>query len=313
MYILYFMIIVLCCAIDDVHLAKIYKKLHIHNKTLTMSYTYISFHFEIDPVFPGAEILMAQLSEKPFDTFEETETGLIAYIRQEDVTENLLEEVDILQSEDFKISFTQNIIPAVNWNETWEKNFEPIRIDERCRIRAPFHEYEDVAFDIIIEPKMSFGTGHHETTHMMSTFLLDMNLENKKTLDMGCGTSILAILAAKKGAKPVDAIDIDPWCVENSIENIERNDCSFIRVLEGIAEHIPESDYDVIIANINRNILLEDMGAYANALKSGGILLLSGFYESDIEDISQKCDDLGFSFLEKRLRNQWASLKFEKK
>ncbi|MDV7391686.1 50S ribosomal protein L11 methyltransferase, partial [Arthrospira platensis SPKY1] len=205
------------------------------------------------------------------------------------------------------------VIPAVNWNETWEKNFEPIRIDERCRIRAPFHDYENVEIDIIIEPKMSFGTGHHETTHLMSSFLLDMDLQNKKTLDMGCGTSILAILAAKKGAMPVDAIDIDPWCVENSMENIERNDCSLIRVLEGVAENIPARDYDVIIANINRNILLEDMERYANAMKAGGVLLLSGFYEHDIEDISKKCVDLGFNFLEKRLRNQWASLKFEKK
>ena len=278
-----------------------------------MSFTYVSFHFEIEPVQPGAEILIAQLSDKPFDTFEETENGLIAYIKQDDVNDKLLDDVDLLKSDEFKIHYTKTVIPAVNWNETWEKNFEPIRIDHRCRIRAPFHEYEEVEFDLIIEPKMSFGTGHHETTHMMSEFLLDMDVSNKKTLDMGCGTAILAILAAKKGASPVDAIDIDPWCVENSLENIERNACSSIRVFEGTAEQITEKDYDLIIANINRNILLNDMETYAQAMKSGGILLLSGFYENDIEDISQKCRENGLEFVEKRIRNQWASLKFEKK
>ncbi len=271
---------------------------------------YIGYHFTIEPKEPGAEILMAELGETPFESFEETENGLSAYIQKQFWTENVLNDIYILQSSEFKISYTVEEIEQVNWNEEWEKNFEPIEVDGLCRVRAPFHEYKEVKYDIIIEPKMSFGTGHHETTHMMIQHLLETDLEGKKTLDMGCGTALLAILAEMKGAQPIDAIDIDNWCYLNSIENAERNNCKHITVYEGDASLLPGKKYDVIIANINRNILLNDMQAYVDCLNKNGILLLSGFYEEDIPAIDASCTEKGLVFAKKHQKNNWVSLKY---
>ncbi len=275
-----------------------------------MQNIYIGYHFSIEPKEPAAEILIAELGETPFESFIETEEGLSAYIQKQYWNENILNDIQILQSDEFKISYSFEEIEQVNWNEEWEKNFEPIEVDNTCYVRAPFHEKKEVQYDIVIEPKMSFGTGHHETTFMMIQHLLDMELTGKKTLDMGCGTAILAILAEMKGAQPIDAIDIDNWCYLNSIENAERNNCSHITVYEGDAALLEGRSYDVIIANINRNILLNDMQQYVNCLNKGGVLLLSGFYDEDIPAIDESCTEKGLTFVNKLQKNKWVSLKY---
>lgn len=275
-----------------------------------MSNIYIGYHFTINPLEPGAEILIAELGETPFESFIETENGISAYIQKQYWNEDVLNDVQILSSDEFDIEYTFEEIEQVNWNEEWEKNFEPIDVDNTCRVRAPFHEKTNARYDIVIEPKMSFGTGHHETTHMMIQHLLETGLEDKKTLDMGCGTAILAILAEMKGAKPIDAIDIDNWCYLNSIENAERNNCQHISVYEGDASLLDGKSYDVIIANINRNILLNDMEQYVACLNKGGLLFLSGFYEEDIPAINASCTEKGLTFIKKLSRNNWVSLKY---
>lgn len=275
-----------------------------------MSNIYIGYHFTIKPLEPGAEILIAELGETPFESFIETENGISAYIQKEYWNEDMLNDIQILKSDEFDISYTFEEIEQVNWNEEWEKNFEPIDVDNTCWVRAPFHEKTDAKYDIVIEPKMSFGTGHHETTYMMIQHLLETDLDNKKTLDMGCGTAILAILAEMRGAKPIDAIDIDNWCYLNSIENAERNNCRHISVFEGDASLLEGKNYDVIIANINRNILLNDMNQYVACLNKGGMLFLSGFYEEDIPAIDASCVEKGLTFIKKLSRNNWVSLKY---
>lgn len=278
-----------------------------------MSNGYLGYHFNIEPREIGSEILIAQLGEKAFESFVETDFGIIAYVQKELWDEHILDDIFILSSDEFKISFTVEQIEQVNWNEEWEKNFDAIDVDGLCHVRAPFHPKTEAQFDIIIEPKMSFGTGHHETTHMMIQHLLETDVNNLKTLDMGCGTAILAILAEMKGAKPIDAIDIDNWCYLNSIENVERNNCKNITVFEGDATLLNGKNYDLIIANINRNILLNDMKYYSDCLNLGGILLLSGFYTEDIPFINDSCVENGLTYVKNFERNNWTSLKYIKK
>jgi ribosomal protein L11 methyltransferase len=277
-----------------------------------MSNQYIGYHFAISPLELGSEILIAELGEKAFESFMETETGISAFVQKELWSENILEGIQILTNPEFTISYTFEEIEQVNWNEEWEKNFEPIEVDGKCHVRAPFHEKTSAAFDIVIEPKMSFGTGHHETTHMMIQHILETDFTNKKTLDMGCGTAILAILAEMKGAQPIDAIDIDNWCYLNSIENAARNNCQHIAVYEGDAGLLVGKQYDIIIANINRNILLNDMQAYVDCLNENGILFLSGFYTEDIPVIAESCLSRGLQYVKQFERNNWVALKFTK-
>lgn len=276
---------------------------------------YIAYHFKIEPKDPGADILLAELGELAFDSFVETEEGLSAYIQVNDNSPDLLNDLYILNNPEFEVSYQTEEIEQVNWNEEWEKNFEPINVDDLCYVRAPFHEAKNVPYEIVIEPKMSFGTGHHETTFMMMKHLLNIDVTDMEVLDMGCGTAILAILALMKGAKHADAIDIDNWCYLNSIENAERNNITNIDVYEGDAELLADktNKYDLVIANINRNILLNDMEAYAKTLKTGGIILFSGFYTEDIAAIEEAANQQDM-FLDYQLeRNNWASLKFIKK
>ena len=275
-----------------------------------MSNIYLGYHFQVEPKELGSEILVAELGELPFESFIESEFGVIAYIQKQFWTENILEDLFILTSPEFVISYHVEEIEQVNWNEEWEKNFEAIDVDGLCHVRAPFHPKTEAQFDIIIEPKMSFGTGHHETTHMMIQHLLEIDVQGKKTLDMGCGTAILAILAEMKGAKPIDAIDIDNWCYLNSIENAERNNCHEITVFEGDASLLAGKKYDLIIANINRNILLNDMQSYVDCLLPSGTLLLSGFYTEDIPFIDASCVEKGLTYVKKFERNNWVSLKY---
>jgi ribosomal protein L11 methyltransferase len=277
-----------------------------------MSNIYIGYHFTIAPLELGSEILIAELGEKAFESFIETETGISAYVQKDLWSENILEDIQILDNPEFRINYTFEEIEQVNWNEEWEKNFEAIEVDGKCHVRAPFHEKTNAENDIVIEPKMSFGTGHHETTHMMIQHILETDFTNKKTLDMGCGTAILAILAEMKGAQPIDAIDIDNWCYLNSIENAERNNCKYISVYEGDASLLVDKKYDIIIANINRNILLNDMQHYVDCLNENGILFLSGFYTEDIPVISESCTKKRLTYVKQFERNNWVALKFVK-
>ena len=275
-----------------------------------MSNIYLGFHFSVEPKELGSEILVAELGELPFESFIDSDSGIVAYIQKQFWTENILDDLHILSSAEFQVSYTIEEIDQVNWNEEWEKNFEAIEVDGICHVRAPFHPKTDAKFDIVIEPKMSFGTGHHETTHMMIQHLLETDVAGKKTLDMGCGTAILAILAEMKGAQPIDAIDIDNWCYLNSIENAERNNCTQITVYEGDADLLKGKKFDLIIANINRNILLNDMQSYVDCLNKEGVLLLSGFYSDDIPFIDASCTEKGLTYVKKFERNNWVSLKY---
>ena len=277
-----------------------------------MDAIYIAYDFNVSPKEPATEMLIAQLGYVGFESFVEQDNGVTAYIQKQEWNSKILEDVFLLHSNEFNITFEHNEIAQTNWNEEWEKNFNPIQVDDLVSIRAPFHTNPLLQFDIVIEPKMSFGTGHHETTHMMVQHLLALDLDTKKVLDMGCGTGILAIFAEMKGAKPTDAIDIDNWCYENSLENVERNNCKNISVYEGDSSLLLNKKYDVIIANINRNILLMDINVYANCLNENGVLLLSGFYQEDIPIIDAEVSkyDLKLeTFIE---RNNWVALKYNK-
>ena len=275
-----------------------------------MDNIYIEYNFIFSPKEPTSEILIAELGNVGFESFVETENGVTAYIQKTDWNINILADIFVLNSDEFSIEYNQNEVPQTNWNAEWEKNFSPIQVDDLVSIRAPFHENPNLKYDIVIEPKMSFGTGHHETTHMMVQHLLQVDLENKKVLDMGCGTGILAIFAEMKGAKPLDAIDIDNWCYENSLEHVTRNNCENISVYEGDAKLLVDKKYDVIIANINRNILLMDMKVYTNCLQDGGVLLLSGFYEQDIPVIDAEVTKYGLKLEKFIKRNNWVALKY---
>ncbi|TLF45629.1 50S ribosomal protein L11 methyltransferase [Maribacter aurantiacus] len=271
---------------------------------------YMEYKFLVAPLQPASDILIAELGEVGFESFVEEETGVLAYIQKEEWSENILDGLYILNNGNFDISFTYKEIAQENWNVTWERNFQPILVDDRCMVRAPFHDALNVEYDIIIEPKMSFGTGHHETTHMMLQHILTLELDDKTVLDMGCGTGVLAILASKRGAKELDAIDIDNWCYLNSKENVERNGIGNISVFEGDAALLGERKYDVIIANINRNILLEDIPTYVRCLKKEGVLLVSGFYLEDLLLITEKCHEVGLRFEKNLEKNNWVAAKY---
>lgn len=277
-----------------------------------MDTSYIAYHFKVEPLQPGTEILIAELGDAGFESFVENDEGVTAYIQKSKWTSSCLDDIFVLNNGEFKITYDREEIEQVNWNEEWEKNFQPIEVDGLCTVRAPFHATPATEYDIVIEPKMSFGTGHHETTHMMIQHLLKLDLKDKKVLDMGCGTGVLAILAEKLGASALDAIDIDNWCYLNSLENTERNHCKHISVYEGDTALLEGKQYDVIIANINRNILLNDIPKYTACLCHGGILLLSGFYRDDIPVIDEICVKFSLNFVENFEKNHWVAIKYEK-
>ncbi|MCF6349712.1 MAG: 50S ribosomal protein L11 methyltransferase [Flavobacteriaceae bacterium] len=275
-----------------------------------MQSTYISYTFIITPKDPAAEILIAELGYVGFESFVETEEGVIAYIQKEEHSNAILENIFILKNDAFKIVYKKEEIAPINWNEEWEKNFNSIQIENTVSIRAPFHKKSNLKYDIIIEPKMSFGTGHHQTTHMMVKHLLDIDLKGKIVLDMGCGTGVLAILSEILGAKKIDAIDIDNWCYLNSIENTARNNCKKIKIFKGDASLLINKKYDVIIANINRNILLHDIQIYCNILEENGVLLLSGFYQEDISIIDIETSKYGLKLQTIEEMKNWVALRY---
>lgn len=260
------------------------------------------------------DVLSALIAEIGFESFVECEGGIQAYIQQslfdEEALKNVLADFPL---PDTNITYSIFEPEDKDWNEEWEKNFfQPIVIDNRCVIHSTFHkDYPKAEYDIVINPQMAFGTGHHETTSSILGELLDADLKGKSVLDMGCGTSILAILASMRGADPVTAIDIDDWCVNNSRDNIALNNIHNITVELGDASLLEgRQPFDVIIANINRNILMNDMVAYTNCMHSGSEIYMSGFYVEDIPVLREKAESLGLEFVHHREKNNWAAVKF---
>ena len=273
---------------------------------------YTELQLTVSPDF--TDILTAELSELGFESFVETDEGLNAYIIETDFNEPALQEVIAKYADQTAIAYEVNSLEKKNWNAEWEKAYEPIEVADQVRVRASFHE-SDVRFryDIVINPKMSFGTGHHETTAMMLEHQLGLDFAGKSVLDVGSGTGILAVLAAKMGARDVLAFDIEEWAVENARENADLNKCPQITVFQGTIDDVDPSDhYDIILANINRNVLLAEIPLYTSLLTDNGHLLVSGFYETDAPDIAQKAMETGLTTSNTLVRNQWTSLVFDK-
>lgn len=256
------------------------------------------------------EILVAELAELGYESFIEQDDRLRAYIASENFQESSIKELFENYEEQFNVKYQVQNLQKTNWNEEWEKNYEPVEIAGKVRIRAIFHEPKpDFQYEILITPKMSFGTGHHETTSLMIENQMSINHRDKYVLDAGCGTGVLAIMAHFLGASAIEAFDIDEWAVENTQENIGLNECSCIKVFQGKMEQIAlQEQFDIILANINRNILLADMPLYAGSLKKSGYLLLSGFYEVDVKDILAVAMAEGLSFVSQKTKNNWVSM-----
>jgi ribosomal protein L11 methyltransferase len=273
---------------------------------------YIEVYFKLEPLLPAREILYAELGDKGFDAFEDEVDGVKAFIKQEQFTESLLKDLRISGIEGQKVEVCITTIANQNWNALWESNFDPIVINSNCTIRAPFHAVPKVGCDLIISPQMSFGTGHHETTFLMSKELFSLDLKSVDLLDMGSGTGVLAILAEKLGAKNIKAIDIEEGAYINTIDNCKLNNTKNIIVEKGDSKLLDDSLFQVILANINKNILLQDISVYSNSLKIGGKLLLSGFFTTDVDELRNVASDNGLKFVKMEEKNNWAMLMLEK-
>lgn len=263
----------------------------------------------------GRDITIAELSQGAYESFVETEDGLQAYIIESDYDPEYLRKLSIFKNKNFNGStFDFKLIPEKNWNQEWESNFEAVEVEDFCYLRSTFHlTSPGHLYEVIIDPKMSFGTGHHATTWLMIRQMKDIDFDNIKALDMGCGTGVLAILASMMGAKEVDAVDIDEWAYTNAIENLSLNRINNCKLVLGDINSVPGSNYDIILANITRNILTEDMPGYARLLNKGGKLLLSGFFSEDIAILKERAAELGFIYQNKMTRNNWASIIFNYK
>ncbi|HID91686.1 TPA: 50S ribosomal protein L11 methyltransferase [Candidatus Peregrinibacteria bacterium] len=276
-----------------------------------MNYIKCTFHFQ--ETQPWREILLTYLSDIEFDSFEQKNNDLFAYIPQKEFSEEKVNEIlkNLAYSE---IEFSHEKLEDKNWNAEWEKNFDPIYVEKKCIIRAPFHPKEEgFEQEVIINPQMSFGTGHHQTTYLIVKTMFGLDFENKTVLDMGSGTGILAILAEKLLCKEAVAIDIDQWAFQNTIDNIELNNCKKISVLEGGAELLTENEkYDIVLANINRNILTNDMHIYVKSMKKDAKILMSGFYTTDVQIIEKEANKNGLSLVKIYEREGWAMAEFSK-
>lgn len=261
-----------------------------------------------DPEF--LEVLMAEVGEAGFDSFLETDDGFEAYVEMERFDPVYLEEIMDKYRELTIVDFSLDKIEKQNWNEEWEKSYQPIIVDNRCLIRADFHKIErKFVYELIITPKMSFGTGHHQTTYLMVKNQMDIDHLGKRVMDAGCGTAILSVMASKLGAREVEAFDIDEWSITNSKENIEVNQCDNIRHQQGKLDELSfAGKFDIILANINKNVLLGEMEQYSSYLSLGGELLISGFYEDDIEDLLQEASRHSLSELRRDKKENWAAL-----
>jgi len=260
------------------------------------------------------DVIAAELADTGFESFVETENGLEAFIPEKLLIEKSLWEVLKPFQNDFEFAIEKECIKSKNWNEEWEKNyFKPLVIKDECVIRAPFHtDFPKAKYEIIIEPNMAFGTGNHETTTMMIEHILENDMEGKKVLDMGCGTGILGILASMKGAEKVTAIDIDEWSFNGTKENSALNNIQNIEVKQGNVSLLGAEKYDYIFANIQRNVLLNDMPVYSRCLKKNGKIFLSGYYENDMNDIKTKAEKQGLKDAGFKMKNNWVANAFHK-
>ena len=276
-----------------------------------MNYTQISFKLTPDSK-ENREILVAFLSDLTFESFDETEDQVLGYVPGESF--NYAEMNEITSTLPFSVHTENEMIPDQNWNEVWEKNyFKPLLIGGRCLVRAPFHtEYEPAEFELVIEPKMAFGTGNHETTTLMAEQILNMELNGKTVLDMGCGTGILGMLASLKGAKSITAIDIDTWSFESTVENASLNNILNLKAKLGDASLLGSETYEVIFANIHKNVIISDLPAYEKVLQPGGKLYLSGFYTHDMADVKEKAESLGLQETGFHEKNNWVVYSFRK-
>lgn len=273
--------------------------------------SYLAYQFTVEPPQPGSEILVAMISEFGFESFDYSDTGFTAYIKEEDATD--FDFADF-QFDDFSYAFRVEKIEATNWNAEWEKNFEPVFVDDLLCIRAPFHEKNaGVKHEIIIMPKMSFGTGHHQTTRLMCRELFGTELANKRVLDMGTGTGILAILAKQLGAAETVGIDIDEWSVENAKENCATNGFADIILRKGDVDLLKdETSFDIILANINKNILKAQLASYSKIMERGAWLFLSGFFTTDVAELTDVAKANGFDFFKTVHENEWAMMQLKK-
>lgn len=269
---------------------------------------YTRLRVECDPEF--TEILIAEVAEAGFDTFQETENGFEAFSEQEQYDSEILESIKERYRKVNPLLFEFSRVQKENWNEQWEKSFDPVIVDDQCIVRAEFHQLDrQFPYEIIITPKMSFGTGHHATTWLMLKSQLELDHRGKKVMDAGCGTCILSIMAEKRGASFVDAFDIDEWSTVNGQENLENNNCSKVRLRQGTVRSVTfENHFDMILANINKNILLDEMAEYHRHLKPEGLLVLSGFYNTDVPDLLSCAEQLGFSFMKQQEKDSWCTL-----
>lgn len=278
---------------------------------------HLEFEFKISPAIPGKEILIAQLAEAGFDGFVEQENELLAYIPENNFNKKMFSQVQAFTSPDFEVSFSKKVIKSINWNESWEKKFSPVRIGTHCIVRAEFHKIKkNYRYEIIIQPKMAFGTGHHATTCLVMEQMLRIGpkgFRSRKVLDAGCGTGILSILASKLGASEIFAIDNEEWAFKNTKENIRLNHCPNIKVKQADAAQLRQSKYHLILANINKNFQLQNMCNFSRLIKPGGIVLLSGFYRSDIPDLVDEAMRAGFHLKDKKAKNNWAVLALNKR
>jgi len=261
------------------------------------------------------DLLISDLADLGFDTFEDSENGFTAFVIKDNFSEEDLKKLLGNYTEDFQTNYALEDVADENWNAEWEKNFSPLIIDDVCYVRATFHEPQpSYPYEIVIDPKMAFGTGHHQTTTMVMQYILAADIKDKEILDMGCGTGILAILAAKLGAKSLVAIDYDDICYESTIENAALNNVSNLSALCGSKEFIPNEQYDIILANINRNILLDQISRYAEALKPEGKIFFSGFYlDPDLGMITAECAKYGIKYVSHKQNGDWVAAQFEKK
>lgn len=274
---------------------------------------YLQLSLNLEPYAPFDEIIIAQLAEMGFESFTQEEPILNAFIAEVEYTKAIEEQLNRLE-EDFEViqSIEKKILPKENWNQQWESNFEPISISDFCLIRAPFHQAQKgFEYELIIEPKMSFGTGHHQTTQLMVELLSAEQVVDKQVLDMGAGTGILGILADRMGAKLVDAIDIEEWAYENMLENAERNQCKAFSAYHGGLEVLQglNHSYDLIIANINKNILFDQLDEYRAKLKAGGVIFLSGFFETDQVEFETYAKEHGMRIDRTLVKEDWTALK----
>ena len=276
-----------------------------------MEYTEVDIRLK--SVNPFADIIVAKLNEIDFESYAEDANGVKAYVQTLLLNENAVKEIISEVAELCELTFSISKVKQENWNQQWESNFEPVVINDKCVIRAHFHQpIPDVDFEIIITPKMSFGTGHHETTSLVMNEMFSLDFNNKSVLDIGCGTGVLAILASKLGANSLVGIDFDEWAVENAEENSVLNSIDNIDYIHGDADAIGDATFDIIVANINRNIILQDIEKYVGAMNEKSEIIFSGFLKEDIPLILEKSEQLGLDLVVSKNKNKWQMLHLKK-